>query len=91
MEKLPKFEDEQLLALNLKTPQALLSYEKLYLGRQLKFLRKKLEMKQSDLAKKLKTSQSAIARMEAGKQNMTLQTMVNLSFLLEKKLIIKFA
>jgi len=88
--KLPKFADEQLLALDLMTPRALLAYEKLYLGKQLRLLRKKAGMKQSDLAKRLKTSQSAVARMESGKQNMTLQIMVSLSFLFGKKLVVKF-
>ena len=90
MSKLPRFESETHLAESLKTPQALFAYEKLEVGTQLKKLRKKNGMKQAQLAKLLKTSQSAVARMEAGKQNFTLQTLTAVGLLLGKKLHIRF-
>ncbi len=91
MEKLPHFKSEGNLARHLKTPYALLAYEKLFLGNQIKKLRKKAGMTQADLAKKLKTSQSVVARMENGKQNFTLGTLVSLSVILERKLHIRLA
>ena len=90
MEKLPKFPDERLLTESLKSPQAMERYEKLALGYQIKKLRKKLGLKQATLAKKLKTSQSAVARMEGGKQNITLGLLVKLSFILGKRLHVRF-
>lgn len=90
MERLPKFPDEKLLTESLKTPEALEKYEKLFLGREIKKWRGKTGMKQAVLAKKLGTSQSAIARIEAGKQNLTLGMLTKLSFAMGKKLIIKF-
>ena len=91
MEKLPHFESEGTLARHLKTPYALLAYEKLSLGNQVKRFRKKAGMTQANLAKKLGTSQSVIARMESGKQNFTLGTLVSLSIILERKLLVRFA
>lgn len=90
MERLPKFPDERLLAESLKSPQAMERYERLAIGYQIKKLRQKSGYKQSTLAKKLKTSQSAIARMEAGKQNCSLGLLVKIGFLLGKRLHIKF-
>lgn len=90
MNKLPKFPDEHILALSLKTPHALEVYEKLFIGSQIKKLRLKAAMTQADLAKKLKTSQSVIARIENGKQNLTIRTLVILSVLFGKKISIKF-
>jgi ribosome-binding protein aMBF1 (putative translation factor) len=90
MERLPKFPDEKLLAESLKSPAALEKYEKLFLGREIKKCRRKIGMKQSILAKKLGTSQSSVARMEAGKQNFTIGILVKLSFALGKKLSVKF-
>lgn len=90
MEKLPKFPAEQLLAETLKTQQAVLAYEKLFLGMQIKKMRRKLNMGQKQLASKLSTSQSAVARIEAGKQNLTLQMLIRIGFTLGKKLFIRF-
>lgn len=86
MSRLPKFESETHLAESLKTKEAIFAYEKLALGVQIKKLRKKRSMKQAELAKLLQTSQSAVARIEAGKQNLTLQTLIAVALVLGKKL-----
>ncbi|MBI4994980.1 helix-turn-helix transcriptional regulator [Candidatus Peregrinibacteria bacterium] len=88
--KLPKFADEILLALKLKSPPALEEYEKLYIGAQIKKIRRKMGMKQLELARKLKTSQSVIARIENGRQNLTLKTLILIAHVLGKKLFVKF-
>lgn len=88
--RLPKFTEERFLAEKLKTPEAIEEFEKISLGEQLKKLRLRANIKQSELAKALKTTQSAIARIENGKQNLTLRTLIHLSVLLGKKLIIRF-
>lgn len=90
MHKLPKFEREQLLAESLKNPAALETYEKIIFGKQMAHLRKKMKLTQNDLAKKLKTAQSAVARIEAGKQNLTMRTLIRIGFLLGKRLTINF-
>ncbi len=90
MDRLPRFPDEKLLAESLKSPAALERYERLALGYQIKKLRKKLGLKQAVLAKKLKTSQSAIARMEAGKQNCSIGLLIRIGFLLGKRLHSRF-
>lgn len=90
MKKLPSFENERILAERLKTPEALYAYEKLFIGAQLKKWRGKTGCTQKELAKKLKTTQSAIARMEAGRQNFGVQMLVALAFVLGKKLYVKF-
>lgn len=90
MQKLPKFPQEEFLAESLKNPVSLETYEKFLIGDQLKKLRKRAGWTQKDLASKLKTSQSAVARMEAGKQNVTVRLLVALSLLFKKKLHIRF-
>lgn len=89
MKRLPSFGNERLLAERLKTPDAQTTYEKLIIGAQLKKWREKLGITQKDLAKKLKTTQSVIARMEAGRQNFGVQTLVSLAFALGRKLHIR--
>ncbi|MEK7172325.1 MAG: helix-turn-helix transcriptional regulator [Patescibacteria group bacterium] len=90
MGRLPKFADEILLALKLKSPLALEEYEKFYIGGQIKKIRRKTGMKQLELAQKLKTSQSVIARIENGKQNLTLKALTVIAHALGKKLLVKF-
>lgn len=90
MDKLPHFSEEHLLAQHLRTPYALETYEKTFIGDAIKKLRKKAGMSQADLAKKLKTTQSVVARIEMGKQNLTLQSLVKISFILGKKLHVRF-
>ena len=47
-------------------------------------------MTQAELAKKLQTTQSAVARIENGKQNTTIQTLVKIARIFGRKLTIKF-
>lgn len=90
MQRLPKFAEEKHLAETLKTPQALETYEKLLAGSQIKELRRKLKLTQKEIAAKLKTSQSVIARIEAGKQNCSIGLLVRLGFVFGKRLHIQF-
>lgn len=90
MTSLPKFNEEWHLAASLKTSRAVFIYEKLLVGSQIKELRKKAHISQKTLAAKLKTSQSVIARLENGKQNCTISTLINLASFFGKKLNIKF-
>lgn len=89
MKRLPHFEDERLLAAHLKTPDAQTTYEKLIIGMQIKKWRQRAGFTQKEFAKKLKTTQSTIARMEAGRQNFGVQTLVTIAFALGKKLYVK--
>lgn len=88
--KLPKFTNETALADTLKTPSSLESYEKTLIEKEIFALRKKTHMTQKELASKLKTTQSVIARMETGKQNFTIGTLIKLGFILKKKLHVRF-
>lgn len=90
MEKLPEFADEHILARRLKTPFAVESYDKLILGMQIKKLRHNARMTQQAVAAKLHTTQSVIARMETGKQNFTLRTLIHIGFIFNKKLWFRF-
>lgn len=90
MDRLQKLTDEILLTLKLKSPEALEKYEKLHIGEQIKRLRRKTGTKQLELARKLKTSQSVIARIENGKQNLTLKTLTLIARAFGKKLLMKF-
>lgn len=57
------------------------------IGFLIKNLRERRELTQSDFAKALGTSQSAVARMEAGHQNMTLEQLSKISEVLDHKII----
>ncbi len=65
-------------------------------GRQLEIsyqllqLRKRKKLSQQTLAKKVGTTQSNIARMEAGKQNFSLSTLVKLARVFDKRLEVHF-
>lgn len=65
-------------------------------GRQLELsysllqLRKKKKMSQAQLAKKIGSTQSNIARMEAGKQNFSIATLGKIAEALHKRLDIQF-
>lgn len=65
-------------------------------GRQLEIayqvlqLRKKAKISQSELAKKIGTTQSNIARLEAGNQNFTTSTLEKIARALNKNLRIEF-
>lgn len=89
MERRPKYPEEHLLAAKLKTLGSLRAYEKLFIGSQIKKARIKAGLKQNALAKKLATTQSAVARIEAGKQNCTLDTLITIAYHLGKKLGIR--
>lgn len=53
-------------------------------------LRKKKRMSQSELAKKIGTKQSNIARMESGQQNFTTDTLQKIASALDRNLKIDF-
>ena len=58
--------------------------------KQVMLLRDKFSLSQRELAKKLGTTQSAIARFESGKINPTLKFLKNLAKALDSKLVISF-
>jgi len=90
--KLPDF-DEYMDDL-LKNPKLKEYYDEV--GRQLDAsyrllqLRKKQKMSQGTLAKKLGTSQAAVARMESGNQNFSLKMLGKIADVFGKKLKISF-
>lgn len=53
-------------------------------------LRKKQKLSQEELAKKLNTTQSVVARIEAGKQNFTLETLQKIASAFKHELKIDF-
>ena len=53
-------------------------------------LRKKERMSQAELAKRIGTSQSNIARMEAGEQNFTTDTLQKIAVAFKRDLKVKF-
>lgn len=57
------------------------------LGYLIKTLRENKNLTQTDFAKLLKTSQSAVARMESGKQNFTTKELLKISQVLNRKII----
>src|SRR3989344_785096 len=57
------------------------------IGYLLKTLRERKGLKQEEFAKRLGTSQSAVARMEAGRQNFTAKEIEKISVALESKII----
>lgn len=91
MNRLPKFHAEGELAEQLKSLSSLRAYEKLFIGTQIKKYRTKLRMKQSVLAQKLATTQSVVARIEAGKQNLTLDTLIAIAHHLGKRFVMKLS
>ena len=77
---------------DLKNPKFRKAYEaekrKLELALQLIRLRKKQRLSQRALAKKVGTSQSAIARLEAGNANVTIDTLSRIAAVLKRSLIV---
>lgn len=57
------------------------------IGAFIKLLRKEQGMTQKEFAQKLKTSQSAVARMESGGQNFTMKELVKISSLLGENIV----
>ncbi|PIP24539.1 MAG: transcriptional regulator [Candidatus Nealsonbacteria bacterium CG23_combo_of_CG06-09_8_20_14_all_37_18] len=53
-------------------------------------LRKKQKLSQKELARRLDTTQSAVARMETGQQNFTTDTLQKIASVFEKDLKIEF-
>jgi len=53
-------------------------------------LRKSQRMSQADLARKLGTTQSNVARLEAGEQNLTTQTLQRIAWALGRELKVEF-
>lgn len=78
----------------LKNPEFKKWYD--YYGKQLEVAfavhqtRKKRGLSQAQLAKKIGTSQSNVARMETGQQNFTTDTLQKIAEALDKKLRIEF-
>jgi len=62
----------------------------LNIGYQILLLRKKKKMSQAVLAKKIGTKQSNIARMEAGEQNFSIDTLQKIASVFERNLKIEF-
>lgn len=60
---------------------------KISIGQQIADLRETQGMTQGELAKRLKTTQSAIARIESGKQNVSADMLMKLSHALKKNLV----
>ena len=63
------------------------SHEQKNIGRFISQLRKQRGMTQTELAKALKTSQSAVARMERGEQNFSLDMLSKISEALHKEIV----
>lgn len=90
MQKLPRFPEELNLAQSLKSPTSLETYEKLRIGAEIKKIRLKKNITQKKLAFDLGTSQSAVARIENGKQNLSVQMLSRIGLALGKKIHIQF-
>ncbi len=85
---------DKYLAEQLKDPEFKRQYDEY--GRQLEIayqilqLRKKKKMTQAELAKKIGTKQSNVARMEAGNQNFTIDILQRIASVLGKNLKVEF-
>ena len=85
---------ERYLSQRMKNKEFREAYEKE--GRRLKIaygilqLRKKQKISQKDLAAKLDTTQSVIARMESGQQNFTTDTLQKIASVFKRNLKIEF-
>jgi len=90
--KYPSFDKH--LTKRLKDPEFKRYYDEY--GRQLEIayqilqLRKKKKMTQAELAKRIGTKQSNIARMEAGNQNFTIEILQRIASVLGKNLKVEF-
>ena len=91
MKKLTNYERD--LNKRLKNPQSQKAYEEEYakvkFAYQMMQLRKKQRISQAQLAKKLGTTQSVVARMEAGQQNFTLNTLQKIASVFRRQLKIQ--
>ena len=64
--------------------------EKAIIGHEIAKLRHEKAMTQAELARKLGTTQSSIARMEKGRQNLTVRTLVKIGIVFGRKLEVAF-
>lgn len=82
------------LAHQLKNPEIRAHYDEygkqLEIAYQILELRKKEHLSQKDLAEKIGTTQSNIARMEAGQQNFTTDTLQKIASALKRDLRVEF-
>jgi ribosome-binding protein aMBF1 (putative translation factor) len=93
--KLPKAVDfQKYLAEKLKNPKIRKYYneygKQLEIAYQILQLRKQKRISQAELARKLGTRQSDIARMEAGQQNFTTDTLQKIASVFDRDLKIEF-
>lgn len=86
---------EPYLKQQLKNPVIKKTYDeeglKLAVSYEINKLRQQRKLTQEDLARKLNTTQSVIARIEQGKQNFTLTTLQKLADAFDKELRVEFA
>lgn len=64
-------------------------FQRLALGYEIFVARKRKRLTQAKLAKKLNTTQSEIARIESGDQNVTFDKLQKIAFVLNKEFLIK--
>lgn len=85
---------QKYLAGQLKNPRFKKHYDEygkqLEIAYQILQLRKQKNISQAQLAKKLKTKQSNIARIESGKQNLSIQTLNSIAHALNSDLTVNF-
>lgn len=78
----------------LKDPKFRAAFEKerdkLRISYEIVVLRHKAKLTQKQLAKELKMSQSAVARIESGEQNLTIETLMKIGSVFGKKIKVKF-
>lgn len=77
---------EALLTRRLTSRKHLHRLEKVTLGVTIRKLRIRNRLKQADLARKLKTTQSAIARIENGRQNISIELLMRIAEVFGKKI-----
>lgn len=86
---------QEYLAKQLKNPEIKRHYneygKQIEIAYQILQLRKQRRMSQAELAKKIGTKQSNIARMEAGQQNFTTDTLQKIAAAFRRNLKIEFA
>lgn len=89
-----KIDFQEYLKKQLKNPEMKKYYDQV--GKQLEIayqivqMRKSKRVSQQQLAKELGTTQSNIARLEAGQQNFTTQTLTKIAHVLDKDLKVEF-
>ncbi|MEA2113583.1 MAG: helix-turn-helix transcriptional regulator [Patescibacteria group bacterium] len=92
--KLKAVDFQEYLAEELKNPKFKRHYDEcgkqLEIAYQILQLRKKEKMSQAELAKKIGTKQSNVARMETGRQNFTTETLRRIASALGRELKVDF-